>query len=428
MTQAAAAAAVSLLAEQLESAASRLCPGNAHLARAVTPRFLQHGTQLVSSVCVALTRARGADADAAAVLAAAFLRELFAERGEATQALRRLVASGQADDAGRLFFLTRRAADAGALVCPSCAHAAPGKRALRSHLQTLHALSIEQSVAAVAAASAAAAACSQPAAPPPLPDALALCRDGDLDSLTPLLETGDSSLFALDRHGCSALHWAAGCGHEALCRRLLQAGLSATATCALGRTPLHWAARKGQLSICRFLVEEQGCPPDAATKDGTTPLHLAVWQGEAAVSAWLASFSGWAGTNSFACGVQHWAAMGSGSLEVLSLMDASGEIEWGAVNGAGHTALHKAAARGEAAAVGWLLRRWPSALEARDREGCTALQLAALWGRAEAVALLLGAGAGGEEEAAAMAESTGHAALAELLRRAGGAARGSSGS
>ena len=57
---------------------------------------------------------------------------------------------------------------------------------------------------------------------------------------------------AVDRHGSTALHWAAGGGHMHVCRWLLEeAQADALHTQpASGRNALHWAARNGHAEVC----------------------------------------------------------------------------------------------------------------------------------------------------------------------------------
>ena len=116
--------------------------------------------------------------------------------------------------------------------------------------------------------------------------------------------------------------------------------------------------------------------------------------------------------------------MGPAALPVLHWLDSQG-WDWAAANGAGHTALHKAAAHGSDLAVAWLLQRpRPPPIEAADAEGHTAMDLAALWGRLEAVEALMAAGAVAGDSAAALAAAMGHAEVAALLAGSGRAGGG----
>jgi ankyrin repeat protein len=415
-------AAVSVIAELLERAIGRLCPAQAALSvrRSCPLRTPQRSSScLVSNVACSLwhhCRRAGDTATwrTAATLAAALLAELVK-----SPELQRVVHTASAADDGRLLFLTAAAARGGALVCPLCSAGWPGKRALRNHLQSAHSCSQEDSISLVTAACASGGP-RPPAAPRPLPPACTAARVGDCEALLRLADAG--RLRERDAHGCCAAHWAAGGGHVASLQSILSCDrFAAGAECARGRTPLHWAARNGQLSVVQLLVCDHGADPGRGSLDGTTPLHLAAWQGHAEVLLWLAARGGLCAArrvNHFGCDAGHWAAMGGdAALPTLRALEAlDGGWDWQAVNGAGHTPLHKAAARGAPAAAAWLCARpRPPHLEAVDAEGRSALQLAALWGCVDAVEELLAAGANACG-AAGLAAAMGHAALAERLQ------------
>ena len=61
---------------------------------------------------------------------------------------------------------------------------------------------------------------------------------------------------AVDAHGCTALHWAAGSGHIACVKYLVSQNLDPSQKQTTnGRTPLHYAARNGRTEVCRLLIE-----------------------------------------------------------------------------------------------------------------------------------------------------------------------------
>ena len=104
------------------------------------------------------------------------------------------------------------------------------------------------------------------------------------DCLHFFLQKGFSPI-SLDRNGASALHWAAGSGHEDIVQFLIeecgskpdipQKGKRSFS----GRTPLHWAARNGHLNVTKYLLENHEVNIDATTIDGTTAFCWACWQG-----------------------------------------------------------------------------------------------------------------------------------------------------
>ena len=225
---------------------------------------------------------------------------------------------------------------------------------------------------------------------------MAAARDGDVAALQSLLEEGWKPADARDRHGSSALLWAAAGGHLAACELLHQHGASvahrqphtarhgateptgaaaaAAAAAAAegggeggegaeartrfgGRTALHWAARHGRLEVCRWLAEH-GAEVDALTSDGTPPLHWAVWQGHLAVCAWLVDEAGAAlhALNSFGCNAFQWAAQSASTEAVAVCRWLHGRgLDATLLNCNGHSALHKAALKGNRRVCEWLL-------------------------------------------------------------------------
>ena len=76
---------------------------------------------------------------------------------------------------------------------------------------------------------------------------LVAARDGDHAMLAGLLADGWQvfSRASLDRHGASALDWAAGAGHVR-CVELLAPHAAGVVSCRRdGREAIHWAARHG---------------------------------------------------------------------------------------------------------------------------------------------------------------------------------------
>ncbi|RLN29219.1 hypothetical protein C2845_PM05G02590 [Panicum miliaceum] len=84
---------------------------------------------------------------------------------------------------------------------------------------------------------------------------------------------------AKDASGRNALHFAAGKGHLAVCRFLVEdLGLDVNSTAAESGTPVHFAAAGGDERVLGYLLDRGGDPglPDAK---GCTPLHNAAEQG-----------------------------------------------------------------------------------------------------------------------------------------------------
>eukprot|EP00927_Polykrikos_kofoidii_P045548 TRINITY_DN39566_c0_g1_i1.p1 TRINITY_DN39566_c0_g1~~TRINITY_DN39566_c0_g1_i1.p1 ORF type:complete len:639 (+),score=117.23 TRINITY_DN39566_c0_g1_i1:247-2163(+) len=192
-------------------------------------------------------------------------------------------------------------------------------------------------------------------------------RDGNITSLEALLKDGWKPLAvsSLDRHGASALDFAAGSGHVTALSALLPAALASGQRAGRrdGRTPLHWAARKGHADAVRFLLalpqtqaEQLLGPggPDISAAEGTTPLMLAAFGNHVEVAKLLASEEYGADLtrrNGWGCDVTHFAAMGDAidtCRWLAALRDDEGHaaISFAREQKEGHTALHKAAMKG----------------------------------------------------------------------------------
>jgi ankyrin repeat protein len=191
--------------------------------------------------------------------------------------------------------------------------------------------------------------------------------EGNL-ALVEMLRRKGASVAARDLDGRSALHWACAGGRLHVLQHMLDeynnvphnahnaaagalhashSGLSFTrlinAADDAGWTPLHSAVSSGHVGAIRFLLEH-GADARAATKRGRTVLHYL--KGSEPVAELVVP------------------ALGSADLNILNAQD---EL--------GHTALHRAAARGEAGVVRLLLDHGCSA-NVRDCDGNTALHSA----------------------------------------------------
>ena len=123
-----------------------------------------------------------------------------------------------------------------------------------------------------------------------------------------------------------------------------------------GRAALHWAARNGHADVCEWLIG-RGLDPDVGTRDGTRPLHWAVWQGHLAVcDLLLKAGADLHSRNSYGCNAIQWAAQSdtSDGLAVCRWLLERG-LDVTVLNCNGHSALHKAAVKGQRAVCEWLL-------------------------------------------------------------------------
>jgi Ankyrin repeats (3 copies) len=195
---------------------------------------------------------------------------------------------------GGLLQLTTRAAFAaataeGRLHCGLCGRFLLGARGLRDHVQVHHSAGYCAAREAVCCArrtlalapgcarelhafslAAAEAASLTRAARDALPEGLQAARAGDTARLRQLVADGWVPQRCSDRHGSTALLWAAGEGHVSTVAFLVdECGCDpAWAQPRDGRTAMHWAARNGHLSVCRWLLA-RGVDSSQATRDGT---------------------------------------------------------------------------------------------------------------------------------------------------------------
>ena len=190
---------------------------------------------------------------------------------------------------------------------------------------------------------------------------LTAAKTGDLAALA---STKDETLRAVDAYGSNALHWAAGRGHLALVRHLVEdRGMDASfpanpprrrdAPTTRGRTALHYAARNGHLAVVDYLITLPDVDADARAEGGVSPAQLACWRNEfAVVELLVAAGVDVSQKNDAGCGFAHWLACAprdAGDLQPLAawlaarLGPAALAVE---PNGHGHTCLHKAAFAG----------------------------------------------------------------------------------
>ena len=102
---------------------------------------------------------------------------------------------------------------------------------------------------------------------------LSACASGDLSGVRRLVDSGWCAAHAVDKHGNTALQWAAGGGHLLIVRWLLEEqSVPVDAVNKVGRTALMWACKSGAAAVCAYLLNTAGA--DVALRMKVpAPLH-----------------------------------------------------------------------------------------------------------------------------------------------------------
>ena len=212
---------------------------------------------------------------------------------------------------------------------------------------------------------------------------LSACAAGDLDAARALAESGTwHPAHAVDKHGTSALMWAAGGGHVEVVKWLLEAqGVAVDKSNKDGRTALMWACKNGHFAVVRYLLEIGGADVTLRMKDDSTAFDWAVLGGDEPTMEMLAAHPDVDihALNKFGCASVQWAAA-AGNVSSCKWLYAKG-VDFGHVNTANHGAIVKAAWKGHDACLRWLLfepdgPRLTWQLTLRDHDGRTVAELA----------------------------------------------------
>jgi ankyrin repeat protein len=189
--------------------------------------------------------------------------------------------------------------------------------------------------------------------------ALAACYN-QLGMVRLLVQRG-ANINATGVEEMTALHWAAGEGHEEMVALLLDQGAEVNSTDAWDRTSLITASMSGHLGVVRLLAQHTGTQGlNEEDDEGRTALHYAAQEGHCEVVAFLLSKGAQASTRNTVNETPLISASRCGHIGVVRLL------------------LQHMGARG---------------LQDRDDAGWTALLNAAYWGQDEVLRFLLLAGA-----------------------------------
>ena len=230
------------------------------------------------------------------------------------------------------------------------------------------------------------------------------------------------SIASKDESGRTPLSWAAGKGHEAVVRLLLEKGAELDSKDESGQTPLSWAAGSGHEAVVRLLLEK-GAELDSKDASGRTPLSYAAWSGhEAVVRLLLEKGAELDSKDASGRTPLSWAAWSGHEVVVRLLLEKGAELE--SKDASGQTPLSYAAECGHEAVVRLLLEKGAE-LDSKDASGQTPLSWAAWSGHEAVVRLLLEKGAELESKDASgqtplsWAAWSGHEAVVRLLLEKG---------
>lgn len=113
-----------------------------------------------------------------------------------------------------------------------------------------------------------------------LADIIAAVQTGDIDVLVDVVRRNLIDVNAMDKDGCSLLHWAAINNRYEICEYLIENGAKVNiAGGLLQELPLAWAVRKQFYSICRLLLIHNS-DVNHYSKSRMTVLHLALKSGD----------------------------------------------------------------------------------------------------------------------------------------------------
>ena len=224
-------------------------------------------------------------------------------------------------------------------------------------------------------------------------EALIVAAQGNCCKIVELLVSNGIDPSPSLSTGATPLLIAAEKGNFAIVRVLLAAGANSNVADATGWTAAHYAAQNGHRKVLDLLLAAGAVPNARAQSDSCTPAHIAAQQNHAecldALAANGADLNARYGAH--ASTPLHVAVHCGATAAARALV--AGGANLLLVDGLQHSAFDVAAALGRAEILKALLEVNPPAATAVTALGATLLHLAAHYGREDAVAVLLRAGA-----------------------------------
>ena len=194
------------------------------------------------------------------------------------------------------------------------------------------------------------------------------------------------SINEKDADGRTALHRAAGGGHLAIARLLLEKGADIEAKDKYGTTALHFAASSGDEGLVRLLIEK-GADVNAKDEDGMTALHEAASSGDEGLVRLLIEKGADVNAKDYFNSTALYEAAERGHKGLVRLLLEKG-ADVNTKNDLKRTALYFAASSGDEGLVRLLIEKGVD-IEAKDKYGKTALHFAASSGDEGLVRLLI---------------------------------------
>ena len=206
-----------------------------------------------------------------------------------------------------------------------------------------------------------------------------------------MLDTGKVEADSKNGYGRTPLWYAAGSGHEATVKLLLDTGkVEADSKGSGGWTPLSYAAQKGQEAIVKLLLNTGKVEADSKSRDGRTPLSYAAGSGHEAIIKSLLDTGKVGADSKDSCSqtpLLH--AAWNGHEALVKLLLDTGKVDADSKDDEGRTPLFYAARHGHEATVKLLLETGKVDADSQSNDGRTPQSEAAHHGHAVVVKLLL---------------------------------------